>query len=68
MQNIINLFYRADNLNVLGFMDSFKEQFYDNFIYKDRWKYIVDGLGITLEVTFFALIVGILFGVTIAII
>lgn len=26
---------------------------YDNFIKDDRWRYITDGLQVTLEVTFF---------------
>ena len=68
MQNIVQIFYHANTLKLLGFMDNFRAQFYDNFIYKDRWKYIVDGLKTTLEVTFFALIVGILIGASIAII
>lgn len=36
--------------------------FYISFIYDNRWKYIVDGIGITLIVTFFALILGITLG------
>lgn len=38
------------------------------FIEKDRWKFIVNGLGITLEVTFFALLLGLVLGVLVAII
>ncbi len=44
------------------------EKFYQDFIAKDRWQYIVDGLGVTLRVTFFAVLVGILIGFVIAII
>lgn len=36
------------------------------FIEDDRWKYIVQGLGITLEVTILALILGVIIGVVIA--
>lgn len=43
-------------------------QFYLNFIKDDRWKYIVNGLGTTLTVTFFAVIVGIVIGFLLAII
>lgn len=38
------------------------------FIEKDRWKYLLDGLGVTLKVTFFAVLLGIAIGVLIAII
>jgi len=38
------------------------------FIKDDRWKYIVNGLGITLVVTFFAVILGITIGFIVAII
>jgi His/Glu/Gln/Arg/opine family amino acid ABC transporter permease subunit len=47
---------------------SFKEQFILNFIEKDRWQYIVSGLGHTLEITLFAVILGICIGFIIAII
>jgi len=36
-----------------------KERFIFNFIESDRWKYLWDGLGATLKVTFFALILGV---------
>lgn len=47
---------------------SLKERFIFNFIKDDRWKYIADGLTVTLKVTFFAVILGIVLGVLIAII
>ncbi|KAF5073030.1 amino acid ABC transporter permease [Anaerotignum sp.] len=43
-------------------------QFELNFITEDRWRYITDGLAVTLKVTFFAVILGIVIGVLIAII
>lgn len=43
-----------------------KEEFYVNFIKADRWHYIVDGLGVTLKVTFFALIIGVVLGFLVA--
>ncbi len=49
-------------------LQTFQESFYDNFIKDDRWKYIWDGLGATLQVTFFAVILGIVIGFLIAII
>ncbi|WP_458408312.1 amino acid ABC transporter permease [Anaerotignum sp.] len=45
-----------------------KERFIFNFIESDRWRYLWDGLGATLKVTFFALIVGVIIGVVVAII
>lgn len=46
--------------------DKLAQDFYDNFIYKDRWLYIVDGLKVTLIVTFFAVLIGITIGFLIA--
>lgn len=47
---------------------SLKERFIANFIVDERWRYIVDGLIATLTITFFAVLIGIAFGVIIAII
>lgn len=47
---------------------SLKERFIFNFIEQDRWRYLWEGLGATLKVTFFSLIVGVIIGVVIAII
>ena len=44
------------------------DEFYLNFIKDDRWKYIVNGLGVTLRITFFAVLVGILIGFVLAIV
>lgn len=44
------------------------DSFYRNIIAEDRWKYLVNGLGVTLEVTFFAVILGIILGFVVAII
>lgn len=49
-------------------LQAYQERFYDNFIKDDRWKYIWDGLGVTLQVTFFAVILGIVIGFLVAII
>lgn len=49
-------------------MTELKEKFIFNFITEDRWRYLWEGLGATLKVTFFALIVGVIIGVVIAII
>ena len=45
-----------------------KMQFVQNFIEKDRWHYLADGLGNTLKVTFGAVILGIILGIVLAII
>ena len=43
-------------------MEKLIEQFTQNFIEKDRWMYIVDGLKVTLTITFFAVLIGICIG------
>ena len=45
---------------------TFQERFYLNFIKDARWHYLVDGLLVTLEVTFFAVLIGIVLGVIVA--
>jgi len=45
-----------------------KERFYLNFIADGRWRYIADGLVVTLKVTFFSVLIGILIGFLIAMI
>ncbi len=45
-----------------------QEKFIDNFITDDRWQYIADGLITTLQVTFFAVIVGIVLGFLVAVV
>ena len=47
---------------------TFQDKFYNNFIAEDRWKYIWDGLGVTLKVTFFAVLLGIVLGFLVAIV
>ena len=47
---------------------AFFEDIYLNFIKDNRWKYIVNGLGVTLRVTLFAVLIGIAIGFVIAII
>lgn len=52
----------------MDFLMDLKEKFIFAFIEDDRWKYIADGLSVTLRVTFFAVLLGIVLGVIIAII
>lgn len=49
-------------------MDTFIEKLYDNFVKENRYLYLVRGLGTTLEITFFAVILGIVLGFLVAII
>lgn len=49
-------------------LQELQEKFVNNFITDDRWKYIADGLATTLQVTFFAVIIGIVLGFLIAIV
>ncbi len=47
---------------------TFIDQFKQNFIEENRWKYILNGLGVTLRVTLFAVLIGIAIGFIVAII
>ena len=49
-------------------MEEFKAKFIANFITDDRWKYFTNGLGTTYTVSFFAVILGVLIGVLIAVV
>ncbi|MEY8336435.1 amino acid ABC transporter permease [Lachnospiraceae bacterium 62-35] len=48
--------------------EDFSAKFYLNFIADDRWKYIVNGLKVTLIVTFFAVLLGIAIGFVVGVI
>ena len=47
-------------------LQSLQDRLYLNFIQDDRWMYIVDGLKVTLLVTFFAVLIGIVIGFLVA--
>ncbi len=47
-------------------MASMKARFFLNLVKDNRWKYLADGLVITLKVTFFAVLLGILIGMVVA--
>lgn len=49
-------------------MGAFKEKFIQDFIEKERWRFITDGLKVTLEVTVLALIIGVVIGMIVAIV
>ena len=44
------------------------DKFILDFVEKERWRYIVNGLSITLQVTFFALLIGLVIGTLIAVV
>lgn len=46
----------------------FKADFILNFINDNRWQYLLRGLGVTLKVTFFALLLGIAIGILVSVI
>ena len=48
--------------------EKFRADFYQTFIEDDRWKYIVNGLGNTIKITLFAVLLGIALGFLVAII
>ncbi|MFT4105162.1 MAG: amino acid ABC transporter permease [Lacrimispora sp.] len=48
--------------------EKLRDDFYQNFIVDDRWRYVTDGLKNTLVITFFAVLIGILLGFLVAII
>lgn len=52
---------------VAGAQSSFVDKFTHNFIADDRWRYLTDGLWITLKISFVALLIGIVGGFLIAI-
>ncbi|MBO4310016.1 MAG: amino acid ABC transporter permease [Lachnospiraceae bacterium] len=47
---------------------TFLMDFKQNFIEEDRWKFILNGLGVTLRVTLFAVLIGIAIGFVVAVI
>ena len=52
----------------LDWAEAFRIDFVNNFITDNRWKYLVKGLLTTLEITFFALLLGIVLGFLVAIV
>lgn len=53
---------------VKAWFASFGLQFYTNFIAKNRWRYLTNGLKTTIFITFFALIIGVVLGFLIALV
>ncbi len=53
---------------ILGWLTDFADSFHQNFIADNRWRYLTDGLGVTLTVTLFSVIIGVVIGFLVAII
>lgn len=49
-------------------MQDFKDSFYQNFIFEDRWKYLLSGLENTILITVFAVLVGVVIGFLVAVV
>ena len=49
-------------------MDKISDNLYKTFVYDDRYKYILEGLGNTLIIAFFAVIIGVIIGIIISLI
>jgi His/Glu/Gln/Arg/opine family amino acid ABC transporter permease subunit len=54
--------------NFSEFIEQFKINFVNNFITDNRWQYLTKGLLVTLEITFFAVIIGIILGFLMAVV
>ena len=61
-------FFSVVGEDISNFFTEFGNDFYLNFIKNARWQYLVNGLGVTLKVTLFAVIIGIVLGFLVAII
>ncbi len=55
-------------INIKTTLIDIKPTFISTFIDDNRWRYLLNGLGVTLQVTFFALLLGIVLGFIVAII
>lgn len=64
--------YSSDKPDTASFVgrtwNTFKGDFYRNFVYESRWTYLVKGLGTTLAITALSLILGVVIGVIVAMI
>ena len=52
----------------MSFFTDISNKFYETIIYKNRYKYIIDGLGNTLFITIFAILIGVVIGTIIALV
>ena len=52
----------------MNFFQKFAEEFKQDFIDENRWQYLLKGLGTTLFITFFALLLGLALGFVVAVV
>lgn len=52
----------------MDFLNNLKNDFIRNFVTDNRWKWLLDGLGNTMIITFFSLLLGLAIGIIIAIV
>ncbi len=52
----------------MDFLNNLKDDFVRNFITDNRWKWLLDGLGNTMIITLFSLLLGLVIGIVIAIV
>jgi His/Glu/Gln/Arg/opine family amino acid ABC transporter permease subunit len=60
--------YFERRIEMAEWFAEFKVDFTNNFITENRWKYLTNGLLVTLEITLFAVLMGIIIGFVLAII
>jgi len=60
--------YFERRIEMAEWFSEFKVDFTNNFITDNRWQYLTDGLLVTLEITLFAVLMGIIIGFVLAII
>jgi ABC-type amino acid transport system permease subunit len=53
---------------VQDWFEEIKRQFILNFVTDNRWRFLLDGLVVTLRITFFALIIGLAIGMVVAVV
>ncbi|HHW94102.1 MAG TPA: amino acid ABC transporter permease [Clostridiaceae bacterium] len=53
---------------VASAFSTLKENFYNDFIVDNRWKWLLEGLGVTLQITFMATLLGIIIGLLLALV
>ena len=51
-----------------SWLENIKNQFIMNFVTEQRWRYFLDGLGVTLQITLLSCLIGIVLGTLVAII
>ena len=57
-----------ERVSLQEWFEGLRRQFVLNFIVDDRWRLLWNGLGVTLRITFFALLIGLTIGVIVAIV